>query len=95
MQDPILIQVMRGDKEDLDTRVLQDGEIAVTRYRELDGGPQRGQSLEDVYFRVGTYGADSTGGIQPGADSIGAFMLYTTSAISSFTPPPYIKFASK
>ena len=81
MFDPILIQVTRSDKVDLDTSIIEDGQIVVTRYRELDGGPQRGTNVEDLYFRIGNYG-DDTGGIQPGADSMGAFMLYATTSLS-------------
>lgn len=53
---PNVIRIKRGDAETLDKFYpLADGELAVTRYKEITGGPQRGEKVLDQTLRVGVF----------------------------------------
>lgn len=53
---PNIIRIKRGDAEILDKFYpLADGELAVTRYKEITGGPQRGEKVLDQTLRVGVF----------------------------------------
>lgn len=78
---PIIIRIKRGDIENLNDHVLRDGELAVSRNRVMESGPQRDETIPDFYFRVGD--GTSVGGIVPGASSIGVAIQFALSAIGS------------
>ena len=66
LQDPVLIQLLRGDATHLDQLVLEDGEVAISRNTVLDGGIQSGGTVPDHIIRCGD--GITPGGFVPGSE---------------------------
>ena len=80
---PKVIKIKRGDVNSLNNHILADGELAFTRHRVMEGGIQRGETVEDHYFRVGD--GTQAGGLVPGSSSIGVGLLFAISTAASAT----------
>jgi len=80
---PKVIKIKRGDVNSLNNHILADGELAFTRHRVMEGGVQRGETVDDHYFRVGD--GTQAGGLVPGSDSIGVGLLFAITTAASAT----------